>query len=181
VNTSQTLDTPTLRSVESAAVIPGLKRVLTLRSLLALGLMFWCAGAACMMVSYARVAANEAGESVLMAHTMGSMPMDAHACCKARHQSAKRRLESKPSESAQLELLTMPSTPTPSGVMNCCPLTSGSIVAVSRSQSHDRSTLLHQSRSSTLLSVISDSSPLSVPLRLPNRSHSYLLDCAFLI
>jgi hypothetical protein len=167
-------------------VIPDFKKVFTLRSLMALGLMFWCAGAGCMLVSYARAAANEADESVLMAHTMGgSMSMDAHACCKARHRSAKThrgRLESKQfPESAQLNLLEMPLTPPQSGAMNCCPLTSGSIVAPSRSQSNDRATVLEQSHVSSRLLAGSDPLPPAIPLRLPNQAQSYLLDCAFLI
>jgi hypothetical protein len=152
--------------------------------LMALGLMFWCAGAGCMLVSYAR-ATNDRHESV-MAHTLdGAMSMDAHACCKASHRSTKThrgRLESQQfPESAQLNLLEMPSTPTHPGVMNCCPLTSGSIVAPSRSQANDRATLLQQSHVSLLLLAGLDPLPLKIPLRLPNRSHSYLLDCVFLI
>ena len=167
-------------------VIPDLKTLVTLRSLLALLLMFWCAGTGCMMVSYARAAANDSGDSALMGHSMGgSTPMDAHACCKATHRSAKAPHHvaewNRPAKTAELKLLTIPSTPTQSGAMNCCPLTSGSIVVASRSQSNDRSLALEHSDSSSLLTVTSDPLRLEVPLRLPNRSHSYLLDCAFLI
>jgi len=165
-------------------VIPGFKLILTLRSLLALALMFWCAGAGCMMVSYGRAAANDSSESTLMGHSMdASVAMDAHACCKAKHRTAKahQRESNQSSESTELRLLTIPSTPTQSGVMNCCPLTSGSIVVASRSQSNDRSIALQPTRSSSQLLTTSDPLPLAVPLRLPNRAHSYLLDCAFLI
>ena len=117
-------------------MIPDLKTVLTLRSLLAVALILWCAGAGCMMVSYARAAANENAGSALMGDKVGGATgMDGHACCKAKH----------------------------------------------RSQSHDRSTDLQTAHSFSLLLVTSDPLPLSVPLRLPNRAHSYLLDCAFLI
>ena len=165
-------------------MIPDLKTVLTLRSLLAVALMLWCAGAGCMMVSYARAAANENAGSALMGDRMGGLTrMDGHACCKAKHPPAKthQRAESKQLfESTQWSLLTIPSTPTQSGVMNCCPLTSGSVVVASRSQCHDRWTDLQPPRSLSVLLVSSDPLPLSVPLRLPNRAHSYLLDCAFL-
>jgi hypothetical protein len=173
------------RGVESIPVTKAFKRIIGLRSILAFGLMLWFAGTGCMMVSYARAAVTES-EAVagLMSQAMaGSMSMDAHACCKAKRSSTKRphtRSESR-SLSPELNLLNLPSTPTPSGVMNCCPLTSGSIVVASRSQSNDNASLVQQSSSSLLLLIKSDPSPLAVPLRLPNRAHSYLLDCAFLI
>jgi len=166
-------------------VIPDFKRVLTLRAWLSLLLMLWCAGAGCMMVSYARAAASDSDESALMDHALGgSIRMDAHACCKAKHRAAKahpQRAESKlSSESAELNRLTIPSPPTQSGVMNCCPLTTGSIAVASRSQSNDSSTLQLSDSFSPLL-VASNPLPRVTPLRLPNRAHSYLLDCAFLI
>ena len=166
-------------------VIRAVKKIVSVRAVLAFVLMFWCAGTGCMVVSYARAAATELNDAALvMDHAMaGSMSMDAHACCKARRPSAKghqSRAASKP-ESAELNLLTLPSTPAPTGVMNCCPLTSGSIVATSRSQSNDHATVLHQRDAASLLLIQTDPAPLAVPLRLPNRAHSYLLDCAFLI
>jgi hypothetical protein len=66
-------------------------------------------------------------------------------------------------------------------VMSCCPLTSGSMVVTSRSQSNDNATVLQQSDSSSQLFAESRPSPVAVPLRLPNQAQSYLLDCAFLI
>jgi hypothetical protein len=166
-------------------VISAVKKVSTLRSVLAFGLMFWCAGAGCMMVSYARAAAIDSSEVAgrLDQSMAGSMSMDAHACCKAKRPSAKghhSRAEAK-SLPADFNLLTTPSLPTPTGVMNCCPLTSGSIVVTSRSQSNDHSAVSQQTDSASILFVRTDHSPLAIPLRLPNRAHSYLLDCAFLI
>lgn len=166
-------------------MIRAVKKIVGLRAVLAFVLMFWCAGTGCMMVSYARAAATELNDAArVMDHAMaGSMSMDAHACCKARRPSAKghqARAESK-SESAELNLLTLPSTPAPTGVMNCCPLTTGSIIVTSRSQSNDRATVLHHADSASLLLIPSEPAPLAVPLRLPNRAQSYLLDCAFLI
>jgi YD repeat-containing protein len=59
--------------------------------------------------------------------------------------------------------------------------TTGAIVVTSRSQSNDNATVLQQSDSSSQLFAESRPSPVAVPLRLPNRAQSYLLDCAFLI
>jgi hypothetical protein len=183
-DSSRKYSTPGEAQRRIRVVIRAIKKIVSVRAVLAFGLMFWCAGTGCMMVNYARAAATELNDAAMvMDHAMaGSMSMDAHACCKARRPSAKAhqsRIESK-SESAELNL-TLPSTPTPTGAMNCCPLTSGSIIVTSRSQSNDRATVLHHGDSASLLLIQTDPAPLVVPLRLPNRAHSYLLDCAFLI
>jgi len=152
--------------------------------MLALALILWCAGTGCMMVSYARAAASDSSATGgALEHAMaGSMSMDAHACCKAKRSSKKTaaRRESR-TANGELNLLTTPSLPAPAGVMNCCPLTTGSIVLSSSSQSHDDATVVQQAKSASFLLVKPDIAPQLLPLRLPNRAHSYLLDCAFLI
>ncbi|HEX7723101.1 MAG TPA: hypothetical protein VF397_13140 [Pyrinomonadaceae bacterium] len=164
-----------------------LTKVFRIRSMMALALIVWCAGAGCMLVSYARASmAESAGPSDSVDHMMAGMSssMDAHACCKAKHRSASG-IQTQPASTASTHveptLLTFPSAPTQSGAMNCCPLTSGSMVVASRSQSNDRATVSEATSSSSLLVISSDPPPVAVPLRLPNRAHSYLLDCAFLI
>jgi len=163
------------------------KRLFNFQSVIAIALIVWCAGAGCMLVSYARVSMAEApGPSGSVDQMMAGMSssMDAHACCKAKHRSA-GRIQTHPASTASTyvepTLVTFPSMPTQSGAMSCCPLTSGSMVLASRSQSNDRATVSEAISSSSLLIISSDPPPLAVPLRLPNRAHSYLLDCAFLI
>ena len=166
------------------SAVKALRTILKPHALLAIFLMFWCAGTGCMMVSYARAATSDSDTIVgQMSHSIGSMSMDAHACCKARRSSSKHHQAGAESQSLspELNLLTTPSTPAPTGVMNCCPLTSGSVVVSSRSQSDDRATVLEPADSSQVSFVDSYPAPLAVPLRLPNRAHAYLLDCAFLI
>jgi len=152
---------------------------------MALALMLWSAGAGCMMVSYARAAAVESSDTAgVMDHAAaGSMSIDAHACCKAKRSSSQTHHARSQRSSSLLEfnLATAPTTPPQSGSMSCCPLTSGSIVVTSRSQSNERDTVLQDTDSSALLLVKSNPAPLAIPLRLPNRARSYLLDCAFLI
>jgi hypothetical protein len=65
--------------------------------------------------------------------------------------------------------------------MNCCPLTSGLIAATSRSQSNSAAPALVNTGSQLTDLNTTVTTPLPVPLRLPNRAHSYLLGCAFLI
>jgi hypothetical protein len=149
---------------------------------LAIALVFWCAGAGCMMVSYAKGAVSEMDASAeVLAHAMPHMSgaMDAHACCKAKRKGAKRSAsaESTPGEFTQF---TIPE-PVQSNAMNCCPLTSGSIVVASRSTSNDEVPALSQTDSYVFKPLTSDHKPLAVPLRLPNQADCYLLGCAFLI
>ena len=154
------------------------------RRALAIALMFWCAGAGCMMVSYARSAmANMDTPAQAAEQPMAGMSasMDAHACCKARHSSSKRSASSF-TKSAALELMPEALPPlSSSDAMSCCPLTSGSIVIASRSQSADDNSVLNHPSSSSLQLAKTNPSILAVPLRPPNRARAYLLDCAFLI
>jgi hypothetical protein len=148
---------------------------------LAIALMFWCAGAGCMAVSYAQAAMRDmdASAEVIasgMAHMSGSM--DAHACCKAKRKSAKRSASAE--SPTELTQFTLPE-PVQSNAMNCCPLTSGSIVVAPRSTSNDEALALSPTDSSAFKPLLSYKKPIAVPLRLLNRAESYLLDCAFLI
>jgi hypothetical protein len=160
----------------------GVKILFRPRSIIAVALMFWCAGTACMMVSYARAANLDASQAVQLSAIRKSI--DAHACCKARRKPAKRVVTSatygqSPSADVDSRLFTLPA-PTQSGSMSCCPLTTGSIVVGSRTQTNIEASALAQTGSSF---ESEDSTPplLIVPLRLPNRAQSYLLDCVFLI
>ena len=149
---------------------------------LAIALMFWCAGAGCMIVSYARTmegtdsSGREAEQPVAGMHAS----MDAHACCKAKHKSSKRTKLAARSIDPRFKEVAVPS-PVRTNAMSCCPLTTGSIVVASRSQTGDSASELPLKHSSSFNLENSDPSPLAIPLRLPNRAHSYLLDCAFLI
>ena len=160
----------------------GLKRILTLHGLLAVALMFWCAGTGCMVVSYARTLDDMDSSSRAAEQSMMGMhdSMDAHACCKAKHKSAKRATAAKRTLGVQFTQFGLPE-PISGNAMSCCPLTTGSIVAASRSQTNDNASALLGTGSSSFESDNSYQKPLAIPLRLPNRADSYLLDCAFLI
>jgi hypothetical protein len=153
------------------------------RSIITIALIFWCAGAGCMMVSYARGAMSDENSSTPAAeHSMPmSAAMDAHACCKARHTSLALKHVAQPAIDINLREFTIPS-PAPAGAMSCCPLTSGSIVVASRSQTNDSACETADTSASSLKLDNSHKPPVTVaPPRLPNRARSYLLDCAFLI
>ena len=160
-----------------------LRTILKPHALLAIALMFWCAGTGCMIVGYARAAAANSDPIVeQMSHSIGSMAMDAHACCKAKRPGKTVRARSDADAApSDFNLLTTPSAPSQTSVMDCCPLTSGSIVVSSRSQSNDNATAAQQLNSASFSFVGAAPPPPVVPLHLPSRAHSYLLDCAFLI
>jgi hypothetical protein len=69
----------------------------------------------------------------------------------------------------------------PSRAMTCCPLTNRLMLTVARSQTPDAAPLAVQPDSSGLNVTSFKPTRLEVPLRIPNRGHAYLLDCAFLI
>ncbi len=163
------------------------------RSVLAFGLVLWCGGAGCLLISYAHGAAMNSTDSAPTNSktNWGSIAASAgsHGCCKARHSSSKRNERFGPSHtestarfSAGFEQVALPDSPAPAGAMSCCPLTSGSFVTASRVQSND-SNLSVMARTISLPPALanSESAPLDHSLHLPNLNQTYLRDCVFLI
>lgn len=150
----------------------------SINKVLALALMFWWAGAGCMMVSYARNADTEAASA-----ETASQPADQMAAvpaCHAHKTKAPKAPKSSAAKAERVGQLTLP-TPLRSGAMSCCPFTTGSIAAASRPQTDSSAPELAHTVSQLPNLIYSTPAPIAVPLRLPNRAHSYLLDCAFLI
>src|SRR5438067_2005749 len=90
------------------------------RSVLAFGLVLWCAGAGCILISYAHGAAMSRADSLHSGKNWGSITASAgsHDCCKARHSSSKRddrgalaHTESTPQLSAGFEQVALPELP----------------------------------------------------------------------
>jgi len=159
----------------------------TLRSVLSVALTLWCAGAGCMVVSYAHAAAmnvDDGAKSAKQNFSGASGSVMAHACCKARHsskQNAPRHTVSR-SESKGFQQIALPEAPAPSGAMSCCPLTSGSFLSASlpKSSDSDASALIQKDSLSRVLTN-SQPAPHAYPLRLPNQEQTYLHCCVFLI
>jgi hypothetical protein len=149
-----------------------------LRSALTLALVLWCAGAGCMMVSYAHgVAMNEAEA----AHASGSMR--AHDCCKDRHAAERRVASSMADRTVSSESLAnfqkLGEAPNSSNAISCCPLTSGSIVVAGRQRvSNDGASV---SPDVDAISCVTAGFPKTPVVRLPNQKQTYLRGCVFLI
>lgn len=142
---------------------------------LALVLVFWCAGTGCVLVSYASDGETPGAEST----SAPSDGMTTAPSCHAQRQG-NRKTTAKTTAADRVGQLNLP-MPSRSGAMSCCPLTSGSIAAASRSQSNNSAPALANTESQILNLAHLTKVPVAIPLRLPNRAHSYLLDCVFLI
>jgi len=167
------------------------KPIKTMRFVLAVALALWCAGAGCMLVSYAHTVAMSGSGASLAGPAQSSSGMSssmgAHSCCKARHASSKHspdvRANSDASEvAAVFERVELPDAPAPSGAMSCCPLTSGTFVVNARTQTNDsNSSALATKDALSRVFSNSQAAPRAHPLRLPNQNRTYLRGCVFLI
>jgi hypothetical protein len=160
------------------------------RRALAFALMLWCAGAGCMLVSYAHVAAMSSatlGDSHSNKRKLSdvSASVGAHACCKARYSSSRgtvSRPDPQLQSSVSLQQIALPDVPDSSGATSCCPLTSGSFVVASRSQlSDDNASHADQRGSFSLTLANSELVPGFNSLRLSDQNETHLRGCVFLI
>jgi len=165
----------------------GLKK--KLRAALAFSLVLWCAGAGCMLVSYAH-GASMANTDAASAPASGSnwiglsTSAGTHGCCKARHSSqhASTIAHRHASVATELEEAAPLGSSNPAEAMSCCPLTSGTLVVTTRqSVSDERASLATKSDAPALVLVHMDATPFAPPLRLPNQNQTYLRCCSFLI
>jgi len=157
-----------------------------LRSLLTFALMLWCAGAGCMMVSYAHGVAMSAVDatkvsSASLGHTFGSM--GTHDCCKARHLREPRVASSRANRTVLSEsfadLERLAEVPNSSNAIGCCPFTSGSIVVTGRQRvSNDGASAAAAVETISSVPAGFIATPLA---RLPNQKQTYLRGCVFLI
>ncbi len=165
----------------------GHKIISRFRSALTVTLVLWCAGAGCMIVSYAHGAAmgepDVATVSRAVCNASGSM--EAHHCCKSRQTSKRHGSLSKaartPASKSPASLKELAEVPKPSGVMSCCPLTSGSIVATGRQRISNDDASVSPADAVSSFHNGSTTTTHARPLRLPNQSHTYLRGCIFLI
>lgn len=151
---------------------------------LAIALTLWCAGAGCVLVSYARTAAincAETGVSESIESTSREMASSHESCHAKRNGKNRKAAIATPAVTNTLAQFRTPA-PARSGAMSCCPLTSGLILSASRVQPNDNHGDAPAADASTDLELFSAlSAPLDVPLRLPNQNQTYLRCCVFLI
>jgi hypothetical protein len=171
------------------------------RVVLALAVAFWMAGAGCMLGCENMVAASSATSSPVSSPTTiaageACPSMHAHDCC-ARHNAKAVRSRNPKSLSSTTKSLSSAfevareltaSAPalvefdgTSTSMMDC-PLAVNASAALSKAKQDQSSIALPLTRANGSIPDLSEqTTPLSPPSRLPNRGHTYLRCCVFLI
>jgi len=185
--------------------------LLLVRSALATALMLWFAGAGCAFVTYAHGVMSASKEvsggpachsqkstsgsshegSPAVDHSAMAVDDDTivvvsgHSCCKSQPSSADAALGQFPAAKGIPGFEILPSKlgslPPPSGAMSCCPLMSAAAAVVAKPRVNETATALVESATLPALLNQTSTASLSTSLRLPNRGHTYLRCCAFLI
>jgi len=121
-------------------------------------------------------------KSIKANSSQSEMAMNGHACCKARHRSLQKESAGKSNSDDGPGTIALPEGSSSDGAASCCPLTSGSFVTVSHSQTDDNNSSASTGTGLPAQSFTIKFSPTRAnPLRLPGREQTYLTCCAFLI
>ena len=159
------------------------------RVVLATSLSLWVAGAGCILGCEGMLASAASGGSVESHHSDEGQTVVAsgHACstgeAKKSHDCCKKSSENvnqAPTKNSNASLLELSGSS--SGAMNGCPLAMSRVSVVAKTRDGDLN-----SAPASAQSILPDlnsaerTAPLSPPLRLPNRGHTYLRCCVFLI
>lgn len=157
------------------------------RVVLALALAFWVAGAGCLLGCEGMVAAaasqGSPGEHhgtddvnvVVYRDTCASAK--SHDCCAKKQQQVQTKANSSEKQAATL----VQTESSPSG-MSACPLAMGRTAAAAKNGSHEESSTATVAGSHLSFEAFAElTAPLAKQVRLPNRGHTYLRCCSFLI
>ena len=157
------------------------------RSVLAPLLSLWVAGAGCMLGCEGMVAAaasmkassghHSRRTTTIVASGNACSSRKSHDCC--RKSSDEGRPKASQSKSANTALIE--SGRSSAGPM-ACPFALSKTAVVTKAHGGDESASpVFAGLSLSAQSSLEQTAPLSTPLRLPNRGHTYLRCCAFLI
>ena len=159
------------------------------RVTLALAVGFWMAGAGCLLGCEGIVAAASSGEAqpqvsdtTVVASGEACASMGSHDCCATRNKHGQTSNSTTPAPAAtSTSTFTSVLGQTPTSMMDC-PLAVNASAALSKTN-HDSSAgpLLLARPSGFVPHLEEQTRPLSQQIRLPNRGHTYLRCCVFLI
>ena len=161
--------------------------------MLATLLSFWVAGAGCLLGCEGMVAAASTEQSNSSRHAKGTTTIVAsghacssgksHGCCAAKSDESAPPVRKAQSGTAQSVPNGKPvaSRQSSSGPMSC-PFAMSRAVVISKAQGSQKNTAAVLAHSTPIAQSFAEQLvPLSRPLRLPNRGHTYLHCCVFLI
>jgi len=161
------------------------------RLLLATSLSLWIAGAGCFLGCEGMIASAASGGSAESTHHPNKSPnvvASGHACSAGEtnksHDCCKKSAENlKPAAAtSSSDALLLGLSSSSSNTMNGCPLAMGRAAVVAKTRESDLNSA--QALAPTVLPNLNSAertSPLLSPLRVPNRGHTYLHCCVFLI
>ena len=170
------------------------------RVTLALAVAFWMAGGGCMLGCenmVAEAAANEAmspaNSAAIVVSGDACASMHSHDCCSrhgvkpAAHSASKPAAPSKSATNSRTAALpfvngVVAGLAAPLSTMMDCPLAVNATAALSKGRPDQSSSALPLTRANNTLPHFQEhTATLSPPLVLPNRGHTYLRCCVFLI
>jgi hypothetical protein len=158
------------------------------RSVLALALGLWVAGAGCLLGCEGMMSAAAASESSsagyeatgdlnLVVSGEACASAKSHDCCAKRNQRAQAK-----AQPAEKQAATVVETDPASSAMSDCPLAmSRTLVVAKKGIGETRSAATVANANLPTQNLIEQPAPLVSQVRLPNRGHTYLRCCSFLI
>ena len=159
------------------------------RVTLALAVAFWMAGAGCLLGCEGMIAAasgeeaqSQVSDLTVVASGDACASMRSHDCCARRNKHAQTSNSTTPAPAAtSTSALTSLLGQTPTS-MRECPLAVTATAALSRTNHNPSAGPLLLARPTGFIPQLEEQTrPLSQQIRLPNRGHTYLHCCVFLI
>jgi len=158
-----------------------LSSIRVVRLALSLTVALWMAGAGCLLGCgnmEAMAAAPKPDATVVVAANDSCAAMHGHDCCAKRAKTAPQA--SSQDSVANEDLNAVEGDGISSGAMDC-PMAVNASAALSKVQNDDASVALLPAAGDVLSDATEQVRVLAPPLRLPDRGHTYLRCCAFLI
>ena len=181
-----TCSTATCRAARLAPPMP-FSLIKMVRVVLAVALAFWVAGAGCLLgcEGMMTVAASESNAVTHHATSDPNLVVSGEACASAKSHDccAKRNHSAQPkAQPAAKQVATLVETDPASSAMSDCPLAMSRTVVVAKKGARETNsaTIVANANLSTQ-NLIEQPAPLISQVRLPNRGHTYLRCCSFLI
>jgi hypothetical protein len=154
---------------------------------LAATLVLWVAGAGCLLGCEGMMTAAASENSAVAPHAKGDLNLvvSGEACASAKSHDccAKQNHRTQPKvQGLEKQTATLVETDSSSSGMAACPLAMSRTVVVAKKGAREtRSATIVANTNLPTQNVIEQPTPLISQVRLPNRGHTYLRCCSFLI